>query len=247
MNQYRALRSRADAAKHPKFSGSLINSSLLKRPIWGTFITCTSPSNCSIVAWRASCGYHGRHDRCYTYFEPNRARRSVGGRPTVAACLRRTAETGGGQVSRGKTGPDLASDRSGARRLYSPCRRREGEERNLRGHFFAAAAEAMRRILVDNALRKRSLKRGGEHCRVELDSQLFSPKSNSEDVLAVDEALGCLAQEDPQAAELVKLHFFAGCSIPEAAEFLGISRSNAYRQWAYARAALQCLLSDRSP
>lgn len=114
-----------------------------------------------------------------------------------------------------------------------------------RGHFFAAAAEAMRRILVDDALRKRSLKRGGEHCRVELDSQLSSPESNAEDVLAVDEALGRLTQEDPQAAELVKLHFFAGCSIPEAAEYLGISRSNAYRQWAYARAALQCLLSDR--
>lgn len=115
-----------------------------------------------------------------------------------------------------------------------------------RGHFFAAAAEAMRRILVDNALRKRSLKSGGEHCRVELDSQIAAPECNSEDVLVVDEALGRLAHEDSQAAELVKLHFFAGCSIPEAAELLGISRSSAYRQWAYARAALQCLLSDRS-
>ena len=115
-----------------------------------------------------------------------------------------------------------------------------------RGHFFAAAAEAMRRILVDNALRKRSLKRGGDHCRVELDSRISSPESNAEDVLAVDEALSRLACEDPQAAELVKLHFFAGCSIPDAAECLGISRSNAYRQWAYARAALQCLLCDRS-
>jgi RNA polymerase sigma factor (TIGR02999 family) len=114
-----------------------------------------------------------------------------------------------------------------------------------RGHFFAAAAEAMRRILVDSALRKRRLKRGGDHRRVELDSQLSSPESKAEDVLAVDEALGRLACEDRQAAELVKLHFYAGCSIPQAAKFLGISRSNAYRQWAYARAALQCLLAER--
>ena len=113
-----------------------------------------------------------------------------------------------------------------------------------RGHFFAAAAEAMRRILVDSALRRRSLKRGGDHQRVEFDSQLISRGEKIEDILAIDEALNRLASEDHQAAELVKLHFFAGCSIPEAAELLGISRSSAYRQWAYARAALQCLLED---
>ncbi len=117
---------------------------------------------------------------------------------------------------------------------------------NSRGHFFAAAAEAMRRILIDQANRKQSLKRGGELRRVELDPDLSAPQSNADDVLAVDEALTRLAGEDAQSAELVKLHFFAGFSIPEAAELLGISRSSAYRQWAYARAALQCLLAERA-
>ncbi len=115
-----------------------------------------------------------------------------------------------------------------------------------RGHFFSAAAEAMRRIVVDSALRKRSLKRGGDRYRVELDSQLPQPVNGAEDILAVHDALNRLSDEDPQAAELVKLHFFAGCAITEAAEILGISRSNAYRQWAYARAALQSLISDRN-
>ncbi len=123
---------------------------------------------------------------------------------------------------------------------------KQAQQWDSRGHFFAAAAEAMRRILVDNALRRRSLKRGANFRRIELDSRICSSESDPEDVLAVDEALSLLAQEDPQAAELVKLNFFSGCSIPEAAELLGISRSNAYRQWAYARAALQCLLPDRN-
>jgi len=114
-----------------------------------------------------------------------------------------------------------------------------------RGHFFAAAAEAMRRILVDSALRKSSRKRGGDYERVELGSNLSAPEDKAEDILAVDEALNQLSAEDPQAAELVKLRFFGGCSVTQAAEILGISRSSAYRQWAYARAALQCLLPER--
>jgi RNA polymerase sigma factor (TIGR02999 family) len=108
------------------------------------------------------------------------------------------------------------------------------------GHFFAAAAEAMRRILVENARRKRRIKHGGEFHRIELaDCDLATPMAD-ERVLAVDEALDRLAAEDPTAAELVKLRFFAGFSIPEAARILGISRTNAYDQWAYARAWLQC-------
>jgi RNA polymerase sigma factor (TIGR02999 family) len=114
-----------------------------------------------------------------------------------------------------------------------------------RGHFFAAAAEAMRRILVDSALRKSSRKRGGDYSRVELDSCIPVPEDKAEDVLAVDDALSCLAAEDAQAAAMVKLHFFAGCTITQAAEILGISRATAYRQWAYARAALQCFMSER--
>jgi RNA polymerase sigma factor (TIGR02999 family) len=114
-----------------------------------------------------------------------------------------------------------------------------------RGHFFSAAAEAMRRILIDNALRKRSQKRGGTYHRIELADNLSTRENKADDILAIDDALSRLADDDPQAADLVKLRFFAGCSITQAAEILGISRSNAYRQWAYARAALQCMMAEQ--
>ena len=110
-----------------------------------------------------------------------------------------------------------------------------------RGHFFAAAAEAMRRILIDQARRKGRDKRGGGLRRVEL-SAIELPSEEPCDVLAIDEALQKLATEDPRAAELVKLRFFAGLSINEAAEALGISRTTAYAEWAYARAWLRCAL-----
>jgi RNA polymerase sigma factor (TIGR02999 family) len=108
-----------------------------------------------------------------------------------------------------------------------------------RGHFFAAATEAMRRILVENARRKRRQKHGGEVHRVELSESDLATTIPDERLLAIDEALDSLAKEDPQAAELVKLRFFAGFSIAEAGEILGVSRSSAYAQWAYARAWLQ--------
>jgi RNA polymerase sigma factor (TIGR02999 family) len=108
-----------------------------------------------------------------------------------------------------------------------------------RGHFFAAAAEAMRRILVENARRKARKKHGGDAQRVELDKSDLATTLPDERLLAIDEALDQLAKEDPQAAELIKLRFFAGFSITEAAEILGMSRSSAYAQWAYARAWLQ--------
>ncbi len=110
-----------------------------------------------------------------------------------------------------------------------------------RRHFFAAAAEAMRRILVEHARRKNSLKRGGERGRVELDDELpaiASPCDDIDDLLTLNDALDRLAQEDPALAELVKLSFFAGLSVDEAAETLGISRATAYRRWAFARAWL---------
>ncbi len=109
-----------------------------------------------------------------------------------------------------------------------------------RGHFFAAAAEAMRRILVENARRKGRKKRGGEAQRVEFDESNLATTLPDDRLLAVDEALNRLAEEDPQAAELVKLRFFGGFSIAEAGKIVGLSRSNAYAQWAYARAWLQC-------
>ena len=110
-----------------------------------------------------------------------------------------------------------------------------------RGHFFAAAAEAMRRILIDRARRKHSQKRGGDQRRVELDqgALLAAPaESAADDILALDEALGQLESEDPLKARLVKLRYFAGLSLADAAAALGVSPATAKRYWVYARAWL---------
>jgi RNA polymerase sigma factor (TIGR02999 family) len=104
-----------------------------------------------------------------------------------------------------------------------------------RGHFFAAAAEAMRRILVDNARRKRAEKHGGRLERHDLDAVEVAAPAPSEDLLALDEALAKLEAEDPVKARLVKLRYFAGLSEDEAAQALGISRTTAHRHWRYAR------------
>jgi RNA polymerase sigma factor (TIGR02999 family) len=109
---------------------------------------------------------------------------------------------------------------------------------NGRGHFFAAAAEAMRRILIENARRKRRDKRGGDRRRVNLDAVAPAADDPTDDVLALDEALGLLAAEDARKADLVRLRYFAGLSLEEAAECLGVSRATASREWAYARAWL---------
>ena len=109
---------------------------------------------------------------------------------------------------------------------------------NGRGHFFAAAAEAMRRILVDNARRKRSKKRGGDRARLDLDRLAAADSGRLDEVLDIDAALAGLAGADPQAAELVKLRYFAGLSIPQAAAVLGVSPRGADFLWAYARAWL---------
>jgi RNA polymerase sigma factor (TIGR02999 family) len=106
---------------------------------------------------------------------------------------------------------------------------------NDRAHFFRAAAEAMRRILVDNARRKRSAKHGGELARVELADVAASAELDFDDVIAVSEALARFEQCDPAKAELVKLRFFAGLTIEEAAALQGISRATAERHWAYAK------------
>jgi RNA polymerase sigma factor (TIGR02999 family) len=107
-----------------------------------------------------------------------------------------------------------------------------------RRHFYAAAAEAMRRILIDRARRKQSQKRGGELVRHGLDGLDIALPEPREDVIALDEALKKLAEADPQAAELVQLRFFAGFALLDAAEILGLSPRTAYRLWAYARAFL---------
>ncbi len=108
-----------------------------------------------------------------------------------------------------------------------------------RGHFFAAAAEAMRRILIDAARRKASVKHGGEARRLELDPDVTPAAAPREDLLALDEALTRLAAEDPLKADLVKLRYFAGLSLAEAAAALDLSERSAGRHWAYARAWLR--------
>jgi RNA polymerase sigma factor (TIGR02999 family) len=107
-----------------------------------------------------------------------------------------------------------------------------------RGHFFAAAAEAMRRILVEHARRRASLKCGGQFARVEGADVPDADGDDPLDLLALDEALLQLEAKQPDQARLVKLRYFAGCSLEEAAEMLGISRATAQRKWAYARAWL---------
>jgi len=109
---------------------------------------------------------------------------------------------------------------------------------NSRGHFFAAAAEAMRRILIEKARKKQRLKRGGGLQRVDLDSAAISLAQPPDDLIALDEALTRLAQKHPEKAALVKLRYFAGLSIDESAQALGISPSTADRHWTYARAWL---------
>jgi RNA polymerase sigma factor (TIGR02999 family) len=113
---------------------------------------------------------------------------------------------------------------------------------NSRGHFFAAAAEAMRRILVEQARSKLRQKHGGGWVKLPLDANLAADRSGAEELLAINDALERLAAEDPQAAELIKLRYFSGLSIEQAAEAIGIPRSTAYVQWAFARATLRVLL-----
>jgi RNA polymerase sigma factor (TIGR02999 family) len=112
---------------------------------------------------------------------------------------------------------------------------------NGRTHFFSAAAEAMRRILIDNARRKKSLKRGGGHQRLDLDKLALSDDGDlvSDDILALDEALEKLALESKTEADLVKLRYFTGLTTKQAAGVLGISLSTANEYWAYARARLR--------
>jgi RNA polymerase sigma factor (TIGR02999 family) len=116
---------------------------------------------------------------------------------------------------------------------------------NGRGHFFAAAAEAMRRILITNARRKKADKRGGQQTRVSLDSVALVSVAPPDELLALDEALEKLEHHDLVAGKLVKLRYFAGLSMEQAAEALGISLATAYRHWTFARAWLHSqLLSD---
>jgi RNA polymerase sigma factor (TIGR02999 family) len=164
--------------------------------------------------------------------------------PLVYDELRRLAAQRLAQEKPGQTLSATALVHEAYLRLVGP-----GDEPrwNSRGHFFAAAAEAMRRILINRARDKLRHKRGGAWKRIDLDSLSVADQAADEDLLALDESLERLAQEDPRCAELVKLRFFAGLTQEEAASALGLARRTADRTWAYARAWLYEALSPGDP
>ena len=114
---------------------------------------------------------------------------------------------------------------------------------NSRGHFFAAAAEAMRRILIESARHKKSLKAGGEIDRISIHESAFVADGQSDDLLSLDEALQKLEQQSPRKAQVVKLRYFAGLTIPQTAEVLGIAPSTAIADWSYAKGWLKLEIS----
>jgi RNA polymerase sigma factor (TIGR02999 family) len=120
----------------------------------------------------------------------------------------------------------------------------EAQKWRSRNHFFAAAGEAMRRILVDGARRKAAVKYGGQRVRLPLEEAEIGTAAPPEEILAVHDALDRLALDDAAASELVKLHYFGGFSIEETAELLAMSRATAYRTWTYARTWLKAALRD---
>jgi len=160
--------------------------------------------------------------------------------PLVYEELRRLAATKLAQEKPGQTLQATALVHEAYLRLVGADPR---ERWNSRGHFFAAAAEAMRRILIDNARRKRSEKHCGARRRVNLDDADAVATAPPDDLLALDEALEHLNRRDPKAAQVVKLHCFAGLTIEQAAEALDLSRTNAYRLWTFARAWLHSQLA----
>jgi len=117
---------------------------------------------------------------------------------------------------------------------------------NSRGHFFAAAAEAMRRILVDHARASSSLKRGGKRKRLDLEQIDLAKTPVGEELLAFNDALSALQVADAAAGQLVQLRYFAGLSVEEAASAMGIPRSTAYDHWTFARAWLRCRLREEN-
>jgi RNA polymerase sigma factor (TIGR02999 family) len=160
--------------------------------------------------------------------------------PLVYEELRKLAAQRLARESPGQTLQATALVHEAYLRLVGP----ETTSWNGRGHFFAAAAEAMRRILIEQARRKRTEKHGGNLERIELDGVDLPETAPSEDILAVDEAIFRLAAEDPTKAELVKLRYFGGLSVEDAGRVLGISRATADRYWAYARVWLYSELSE---
>jgi RNA polymerase sigma factor (TIGR02999 family) len=164
--------------------------------------------------------------------------------PLVYDELRRLAAQKLAQETPGQTLDATALVHEAYLRLAGP----EGARHwNGRAHFFRAAADAMRRILVDRARARNSQKRGGAWRQVDLEQAAAVAQDPAEDVAAVSEALDLLAEHDAVKAELVKLRFFAGLSVEEAADLLGIARATADRYWRYAKTWLYCALTRQSP
>jgi RNA polymerase sigma factor (TIGR02999 family) len=155
--------------------------------------------------------------------------------PLVYDELRKLAAQKLAQEKPGQTLEATALVHEAYLRLVDP---EKAQQWDSRGHFFAAAAEAMRRILVDNARRKHRPKHGGDRRRLDLNSADLVSLTAPDELLVLDEALDKLAAEDATAVRLIQLRFFAGLSIDEAAAAIGLSRSTAYDHWTYARAWL---------
>jgi RNA polymerase sigma factor (TIGR02999 family) len=167
--------------------------------------------------------------------------------PLVYDELRKLAAARLAQEKPGQTLQATALVHEAYLRLVGPESKQQWDSR---GHFFAAAAEAMRRILVEQARKKARLKRGGDHRRIDQNDSEFvmaSPDSTETDVLALDEALTRLAEQHPEKARLVQLRYFAGFTVDQAAEALGISPATADRHWAYARVWLLREMSAEGP
>jgi RNA polymerase sigma factor (TIGR02999 family) len=155
--------------------------------------------------------------------------------PLVYDALRKLAAQRMAQEAPGQTLQPTALVHEAYLRLVDVAKAQHWDSR---AHFFAAAAEAMRRILIDNARRKRRVKHGGDRKRVDLNEAEEVSLAAPDELLVIDEAIRKLEAEDPQAAQLVRLRYFAGLSVEEAAELSGLSRSSAYEHWSYARAWL---------
>jgi RNA polymerase sigma factor (TIGR02999 family) len=159
--------------------------------------------------------------------------------PLVYDELRKLAARKLAQEKPGQTIQATALVHEAYMRLVGSAEGASGAENwDSRGHFFAAAAEAMRRILIDRAREKRSEKRGGDRKRLDVDAVDVATHATPDQLLALDDALEKLTRDDPAAARLVELRYFAGLTVDQAARALGISTATAYRHWNYARAWL---------
>src|SRR5262249_8976520 len=165
--------------------------------------------------------------------------------PLVYDELRRLAAQKLAQEKPGQTLQETALVHEAYVRLVGSGEVGRGEQRwDSRGHFFAAAAEAMRRILIERARAKRSAKRGGGRKRLDIDALDLATRAAPDQLLALDDALAKLAGEDPAAARLVELRYFAGLTVDQAGAALGMSTATAYRHWKYARAWLHSELLE---